>query len=38
MVHLPLALAQIVDGLSYRYFIRQHMHNSFDTVLYAIPG
>jgi FkbM family methyltransferase len=32
---LPLQVAGIVDG--YDFFIRQHMYNSFESVLYAIP-
>ncbi|MBV2352092.1 FkbM family methyltransferase [Synechococcus sp. HK05] len=38
VVHLPLAVIDLLDGIPYEYFIRQHMHNSFDTVFYAIPG
>jgi len=37
IVHLPLAVMDLLEGLPYKYFIRQHMHNSFETVLYAIP-
>jgi len=37
LVHLPLAMLELLDSLPYKYFIRQHMYNSFDTVLYAIP-
>jgi len=37
VVNLPLSVIELLDGLPYQYFMRQHMHNSFDTVLYAIP-
>lgn len=32
---LPLLVNDIVEG--YAYFIRQHSHNSFESVLYAMP-
>jgi FkbM family methyltransferase len=38
IVRLPLEVMKLLEGMSYQYFIRQHMHNSFDTVMYAIPG
>jgi FkbM family methyltransferase len=34
---LPLAVNQMLDGLAYNYYIRQHMNNSFESVLYAVP-
>lgn len=37
IIELPLATVALLEGLSYSFSIRQHMHNSFDTVLYAIP-
>ena len=37
ILDLPLYLSSILSGLDYRYYIRQHMFNSFDTVLYAVP-
>jgi FkbM family methyltransferase len=37
IIELPLYLMQILSGLDYRYYIRQHMYNSFDSVLYALP-
>lgn len=37
IVHLPLAVMELIKELPYDYYIRQHMYNSFDTVLYAIP-
>ena len=33
---LPLALADLCDD--YRFYVRQHYFNSFDSVLYAVPG
>jgi len=38
VVYLPLALMELLDGMTYNYYLRQHMNNSFDTVLYAVPG
>jgi len=38
VVHLPLALMELLNGMPYNYFMRQHMNSFFDTVLYAIPG
>jgi len=38
VVHLPLVLMELLNGMPYNYYMRQHMNNSFDTVLYAIPG
>jgi FkbM family methyltransferase len=36
--HLFSLLLQIDSwGLGYRYFLRSHAHNSFETVLYALP-
>lgn len=32
---LPVTLATMCDG--YRFYIRQHFSNSFDSVLYAVP-
>ncbi|MCP9848779.1 FkbM family methyltransferase [Cyanobium sp. Morenito 9A2] len=39
IVDIPLAVAQLLQdaGARYRFHIRQHMSNSFDSVLYAIP-
>ena len=37
ITELPLALKQMLDGVSYKYYIRQHMNNSFESVLYAVP-
>jgi FkbM family methyltransferase len=37
IVELPLAIMTILSGIPYSYYIRQHMNNSFESVLYAIP-
>jgi hypothetical protein len=37
-VAIPLALKAMLSGMQYSYYLRQHMNNSFDQVLYAIPG
>jgi len=37
IIDLPLYLNQILSKINYQYYIRQHMYNSFDAVLYAIP-
>jgi FkbM family methyltransferase len=37
IIELPLAVKQMVDGFAYKYYIRQHMNNSFESVLYAVP-
>lgn len=36
-VDLTLFLHQILQGMGYKYCVRQHLYNSFETVLYAIP-
>ena len=37
ITEIPIAISNILDGLDYSYFIRQHMFNSFDSVFYAVP-
>jgi len=37
ILSIPLELSQILDGKPYNYYIRQHMNNSFDSVLYCVP-
>jgi hypothetical protein len=37
-VELTLYLMQTLQGMSYKYYVRQHLYNSFETVLYAIPS
>lgn len=37
IVELPLAIMSMLREIPYSYYIRQHMNNSFETVLYAIP-
>jgi FkbM family methyltransferase len=37
-VDLTIALRQALQGMSYSFYIRQHLYNSFETVLYAIPA
>jgi len=36
-VDLTLYLKLILSDLTYRFYVRQHLYNSFETVLYAIP-
>lgn len=38
IIEIPRAVMGLLRGLSYQYFIRQHMCNSFETVLYAVPS
>jgi FkbM family methyltransferase len=38
IVELPLAIMAIFREIPYSYYIRQHMSNSFETVLYAVPA
>jgi FkbM family methyltransferase len=38
ITELPLTVNQMLDGLAYKYYIRQHMNNSFESVLYAVPS
>ena len=37
IIDLPLAISVLLEGLSYRFYLRQHMYNSFDSVFYAAP-
>ena len=37
ITEIPIAISNILDGLDYSYFLRQHMFNSFDSVFYAVP-
>jgi len=37
-IDLTLFLNQILQGMSYKYYVRQHLYNSFESVLYAIPS
>jgi FkbM family methyltransferase len=37
IVEIPHFVMDLMCGHSYDYFIRQHMNNSFDSVLYAVP-
>jgi FkbM family methyltransferase len=37
IVTLSLELAEMLDGTPYNYYIRQHLNNSFESVLYAVP-
>ena len=34
---LPIAISALLDGLPYRFYLRQHMYNSFESVFYAVP-
>ena len=34
---LPIAISSLLEGLSYRFYLRQHMYNSFESVFYAVP-
>ena len=36
-VDLTLYLDVVLEGLPYKFYVRQHLYNSFETVLYAIP-
>ncbi|MFN6134366.1 MAG: FkbM family methyltransferase [Synechococcaceae cyanobacterium] len=36
-VDLTLFLRQTLSDLPYKFYVRQHLYNSFETVLYAIP-
>jgi hypothetical protein len=38
IVELTLFLKQALGDASYRFYVRQHLYNSFETVLYAIPA
>lgn len=38
IVELTLFLKQILADTSYSFYVRQHLFNSFETVLYAIPA
>jgi FkbM family methyltransferase len=38
IVNLSLRLMDILQDLPYSYYIRQHFSNTFDNVLYAVPG
>ena len=38
IVSLPLELSAMLDGIPYKYYIRQHLNNTFESVLYAVPG
>lgn len=37
IIELSLAVIDLLEGIPYSFHIRQHMYNSFDTVLYAVP-
>jgi FkbM family methyltransferase len=37
IIEMPLAIMALLSEFPYRYYIRQHMFNSFDTVFYAVP-
>lgn len=37
IVDLTLFLRQTLSDLPYKFYVRQHLYNSFETVLYAIP-
>lgn len=37
ITELPIAISALLDGLPYRFHLRQHMYNSFDSVFYAVP-
>lgn len=37
LIELPIAICALLKGLPYRFYLRQHMYNSFDSVYYAVP-
>ena len=37
IVDLPIFVMELLEGLPYKFYLRQHMNNSFDTVFYAVP-
>ena len=38
IIEIPLEVSKIVEGLGYSFRLRQHMFNSFESVLYCLPG
>jgi len=38
IIEIPREVSQIVEGLGYGFRLRQHMFNSFESVLYCLPG
>jgi len=38
IIEIPREVGKIVEGLGYSFRLRQHMYNSFDSVLYCLPG
>lgn len=38
IVDLTLYLKESLQGMPYSFYVRQHLYNSFETVLYAIPA
>ncbi len=38
IIEIPREVGKIVAGMGYSFRLRQHMYNSFDSVLYCLPG
>lgn len=38
IIDIPLAAREILEGHDYKFYLRQHLNNTFESVMYALPA